>query len=300
MDKNIYNFYFFNKKFRNDYKEIKKVKEREGQIIKDMKNLFWHSTAGLVVYNTDFILLSKFTDLKTIAIYSTYLIVYQMIVTIIGILTPVLTPKIGNFIAKHKKNEIFKLWERLHLLYMVAGTIIVITTFYLLNPFVELWMGKEYILPLFTVSLLLVNLFFQIIRSMIEVFKTNSGFYDDIYNPILEGIINLVVSLVLVQKIGLNGVIIGTISSNIIVIYILKPLMTFIRCFDKGIKDYVFIYTKYLILVGLSIYISNYSINYLNLVGTINSWASWIFTAVKVTGVVGMVTSSSVYARWSI
>ena len=290
IGQNIYNFYFFNRKFKKEYKEVKKVTEREGQIIKDMKNLFWHSVGGLIVFNTDFILLSKFTNLETIAVYSSYLIVYQMVLTIIGILTPVLTPKIGNFIAKHNKLEIFKLWERLHLLYMVAGTIIVTVTVYLLNPFVDLWMGEKYILPILTVSLLLINLFFQITRAMIEVFKTNSGLYDDIYNPILESIINLVVSLILVQKIGLNGVIIGTISSNIIVIYILKPLITFIRCFDKGVKDYIIIYTKYLVLVGITIYISNYSIDYLNLVGNINSWIDWIFTAIKVTVVVGIIT----------
>lgn len=290
IGQNLYNYYFFYRHFKNKYKKIEKVKAREKEIIKDMKNLFWHSIAGLVVYNTDFILLSKFTSLETVAIYSTYLIVYQMILTTIGILTPVLTPRIGKFIAQHNKLEIYKYWEKLHLLYMIVGTIITITSYYMLNSFIRLWMGLEYVMPILTISLLLVNLFFQMTRCMMEVFKTNSGFYDDIYNPILESIINLVISLVLVQKIGLNGVIIGTISSNIVIVYILKPVMVFIRCFDKKVLDYIFIYTKYMLLVGTTIVISKRAMEYFNLITTIDSWFNWIISAIKTTGVIGVIT----------
>ncbi len=289
IGQNIFNYFFFNKHFQYNYKKIKKVKDREKQIIKDMKNLFWHSIGSLVVYNTDFILLSKYTSLEIVAIYSSYLIVYQMVVTIIGVLTPVLTPKIGNFIAQHNKLDIFKFWEKLHLLYMITGSIIVTVTFYVLNPFIGLWMGIDYILPSLTVSLLLVNLFIQITRAITDVFKTNSGFYNDIYNPIFESIINLLVSLILVQKIGLNGVIIGTITSNIAVTFVLKPIMTFVRCFDKKIKDYIFIYTKYLLIVGVTIFISNYMINYFEIIGNIDSWINWILISTKTAVVVGVI-----------
>lgn len=38
----IYSYYFYRKHFLKYYNYIKKVKEREPSIIKDMKNLFWH------------------------------------------------------------------------------------------------------------------------------------------------------------------------------------------------------------------------------------------------------------------
>lgn len=292
IGQNIYNYYFFKRHLKDKYKYMKKVNEREKHIFKDMKNLFWHAIAGLIVFNTDFILLSKFTTLKTVAIYSTYLIVYRMILTIVEILTPVLTPIIGKFIAQNGKLEIYKYWQKLNLLYIFAGTIIIITSFYMLNPFIELWMGSDYVLPILTVGLLLVNLFIQMTRSMTEVFKNNSGFYSDIYNPVLESVINLIVSLVLVQKIGLNGVIIGTISSNIIIIYILKPIVVFIRCFDKQVIDYTFVYTKYSLLVGTTIFVSKNVIEYFNFITIINSWFNWVILAIKITGIIGVITGT--------
>lgn len=292
ISQNIFNYYYYYKHFKKKYTFVVKKKEKENKILIDMKNLFWHKVAGLVVYNTDYILLAKFTSLRVVALYSSYLLVYTVILTIVGILTPVLTPKIGQYIAKNKKKEIYEYWEKLHLLYMMAGIILVTVSYYMVNPFIKLWMGEDYLLPSTTVLLILINLYVQITRNMTEAFKSNSGFYDDIYNPILEAIINFVISFILVQKIGLNGVLIGTISSNIVIIYILKPMLVFIRCFDKKIKDYVIIFGKYLFLTFLILFVSNIILKNIYEVEKINSWLVWIENAIKITGIVTIVTSA--------
>ncbi len=255
-----------------------------------MKNLFWHKIGTLVVFNTDYILLSIYTSLQVVAVYSTYLLVYVMIITVVGILSPVLAPMIGKFIAHNNKKNIYDYWNKLHVLYVYIGTVVVIVTYYMLNPFISLWMGDIFLLPTLTVVLILINLYVQITRSMLEVFKTNSGFYDDVYNPVLESIINLVVSLILVQEIGLNGVIIGTICSNIITIYILKPAATFVRCFDKKVKDYIYVYSKYVLLTLVSIYASNSAVNYFGLIASIDSWIVWTWVTIKIFLIVVLTT----------
>ncbi|EAQ0935111.1 TPA: hypothetical protein ACIO66_004852, partial [Salmonella enterica subsp. enterica serovar Weltevreden] len=90
-----------------------------------------------------------------------------------------------------------------------------------------LWMGKEIVLSQQLVLLLSVNCFVLIARISFDVAKVGLGYMSDIELPLLEAIINIIVSLVLVHYLGLNGIVIGTIVSNIIVVMILKPVFLY-------------------------------------------------------------------------
>ena len=274
---NLYNYYFYKKHYKNKYSYINKVKERDHSIIKDMKNLFWHKIGTLVVHNTDYIVLSKFVSLSVVGIYSSYLIVYQMLMTLINILTPVLTPKIGKFVAKNTKDEIYKYWRELYSIFVFIATVFIVCTYKLILPFVNLWLGKEFLLPKMTVILILTNLFIHLIRGITDTFKNSCGFFDDTYAPALESIINLVFSLVLVQRIGLNGVIIGTVISNISVILLLKPILVFKRCFNKKGYKYLLDSGKLFSLSILSMLLVTMTLKKININYTeIESWKELI------------------------
>ena len=279
---NLISGYFYINHYKKVYSVLPKVSEKDPSIFKDMKNLFWHEIASVIVLSTDYIVLSKFTTLSIVAKYSTYMILYQMIMTITGILTPALSPSIGNFIATNTKDKIYLQFKKINSLYMIIGTIFVGASYYLFAPFIKVWMGEEFLLSNLTLILLLTNLFIGITRSMIVVFKSNSGFYDDVYAPILESILNLGISIYLVQKIGLNGVIIGTIISNVAIVYLLQPMLVFIKCFDKKWYNYIFDLINYLIKVSLIFYSSHLFINLLKITTDINSWKEWILLALKI------------------
>lgn len=280
---NLYSYVLFNKHYRDNYSSIKKVKEIDKQIIKDSKNLFWHRLAGVIVFNTDYIVLSKFTSLTLIGIYSSYLIIYEMLMTLIGIITNVLAPTIGKFVAENGKKEIYAKWRELYLIYFYISTFMVICTYNLIIPFVKLWLGDKYILPSFTVILILINLFIQLTREITEIFKNVSGFFDDTYAPFLEGGLNLVFSLILVQKMGLNGVIIGTIISNVVVILVLKPTLVFKRCFNKRGRDYLKVFSFYSFLTITSIFFVQLIMMKIEF-GNIRTWLDWITKAILISG----------------
>lgn len=289
MLNNLLCFYFYKKHFKEKYSYIKTVFERDKNIIRDVKNMFCHKIAGLVVSNTDYIVLAKFTTLSTIAIYSSYLTIYSTLLMLIGIITSVITPLIGKFIASNKKEDIYIYWSELYSLYMFLGTVFVFSTYRLVTPFIKLWLGENYILPKLTVILIMINLFVSITRCITDIFKDCSGFFDDIYTPVFESLINLVVSLVLVQKIGLNGVILGTICSNIIIIYICKPILVFNRCFGKSAMDYLRKLIKYVFLITSSGVISNTVINIFNLkLNNLSNWLEFIKTTIMVGSIIGI------------
>lgn len=266
-------FFYFH--YKKKYLYIKATKEKYNGIKKDIKNIFWHRIGGLIVFNTDLILISKFVSLEAVGIYASYQMIIQIIDTIISIIKNVLNPKIGKYIAQNSKEKIYIFYKELNILFFFLAIFFSNTTYVLIDKFVELWLGKEFLLSTLTTKLIFINLFINIIRKNLDMFKDNSGFFDDIKSPVYESIINLIISIALGMKIGLDGIIIGTIVSNIMIVLIYKPILVFERCFNKSIKEYLKLYSGYLFLIVISIFSLQLAIPLLKFID-VNTWLDWI------------------------
>lgn len=283
---NILQYIFYKIYYKKYYSEILnfKTNKKDYSIIKNLKNLFWHKISVVVIFNTDFIIISKFISLETVAIYASYKMLTTILSTILNTIIFVLKPKIGNFIVVNSKENIFNYWKKLNIIFLGIGIIFAFSFYKLANKFIFLWLGKEYIFNDTTVIFITINLFLECTRGMIDIFKEGSGFFDDIHLPILEAIINFIASIILVQYLGVNGVIIGTILSNILIVCIAKPILVFKRCFDKSFKIYIKIYVTYIILVIISLLICNFILKFLP-IREFSSWSNWIMNGMLISGI---------------
>lgn len=283
---NLTQYIFFKIYYKRRYSYIYTTKERYLGIKSDIKNLFWHKIGGLIVFNTDLILISKLVSIEIVGIYASYMMVFQILKTIINILYSVLTPKIGKYIAQNNKENIYKSFKEINIVFILLGMILIFPTFKLINIFIKLWIGKEFTLENWTIVLICINYYIDLVRWILEAYKTGSGFFDDIQSPIFEAVINLVFSIILGIKYGLDGIIMGTIISNVLVIMIYKPILVFKRCFDKGIKEYIKIYGNYLILLVISLVLLNIAIKPF-IRTNINTWMDWIIYATTISVITG-------------
>ena len=174
---NIIQYAFYKFHYIKNYSYIFKTKIKDKSITKNLKNLFWHKIAGLIVFNTDLILISKFISLEIVGIYASYQMIIQMIMTVINIVLNVLKPKIGKFIAENSKEKIFNYWKNLNILSLFSSILFSFCTYKLINDFIILWLGKDFILPKLTVFLIMINLFIQSFRGITDIFKDGSGFF---------------------------------------------------------------------------------------------------------------------------
>lgn len=282
---NIIQYIFYKLYYVKNYSYIFKTKIKDKSITSNLKNLFWHKISNIIVSNTDLIIISKFISLKIVGIYTSYQMVIHLFIVFFNTILNILRPKIGKYIAENSKENIFNYWKNLNILSLFVSILFSFCTYKLINNFIVLWLGKNFILSKLTIILILINLFVQCFRGITDIFKDGSGFFDDIHLPILEAIINFIISIVLVQYIGLNGVIIGTIVSNMLIICIAKPILVFKRCFDKNIKDYIKIYGNYSILIIVSLLICNFIMEFIPL-RNISSWLDWLIQGI----IVGSIT----------
>lgn len=243
---------YINKKFywiKDIYGTIEE--EEKNFLVKNIKALFCHKIGGIFVLGTDNIVVSSFISLKIVAVYNNYELITSACRALMGQVIGGITASIGNLLVEENKEKAYEIHKKLFFLSFWIASFIVIALWNTISHFIALWVGRNYVLDLFTIGLILFNLYFQMMRGQVEQFKNASGeYYKDRYAPICEGLINLISSIILVNLIGLPGVFLGTLISNLTVIFWTQPTIVYKYVFNKPLVNYFKMYFKYF-FIGL-------------------------------------------------
>ncbi|WP_303837286.1 oligosaccharide flippase family protein [Ruminococcus flavefaciens] len=181
---------------------------------------FWQQVAVFVMNNTDVMVLTVFTNMLEVSVYSVYNMVFSGIRTLLFNLTVGLEAAFGSMIAK-KEDDLLK--TNLRVVEMIIygiSTIICVCTYELIIDFVNIYTKEvvdvQYIRPVFAI-LIILSLFFNGVRMPYQIIVQAAGHYKQTKNgAIIEPIINLSVSIICVFKFGLVGVAVGTLIATII------------------------------------------------------------------------------------
>ena len=279
---------FKNIDFKKKY-EINTIKEKNSNIIIDIKNVFLHKISNFIVFQTDNILISLFLTLKDVGIYGNYILIISSISGILFAVMNSIIPSIGNLIVKSTTNKVYEVFKKMYLLDNFFALIISYTLFYTINPFMSIWVGKDLTFGYGVVYILMVNLYIKISRGTVDRFRDVYGIFWDKYAPVVEGIVNLVISLILIRKMGIIGILSGTLVSNILIVLIWKPYTLFSYGFKIDIKKYIFMFLKTTIASLISIYLSNYILKYIPIISFSNNLLEFIIRSIVIFVIIGAI-----------
>ena len=171
--------------------------------------------AAIIRDNTDVAVLTIFTTLVDVSIYSVYYLVISGIRRALLTLNSSLDASFGDMIAKKEDENLRKSFSAYELLYMIVITIIFACAFILITPFVAIYTegvtDAEYIQPLFGYLLTLSGLSFVIMIPYCSLTLAAGHFRETRWGAWVEAGTNIIVSVALVVNFGLVGVAIGTV-----------------------------------------------------------------------------------------
>lgn len=231
-------------------KSERKMELSEKKLLsKNVRSMFMHKIGDLFINSTDNIVISKFLGLTLLSKYANYQIILDLVQNCIKSLICGTTASIGNLIAEGDMEKSYDIHKKLFFINFWLSSFIFIILYNTLNQFMVIWLGKDIIIDDLSFIIILINLYFKSMRGSVEQFQSGSGiFYKDRYAPIIESIINISISIVLVNYIGLPGVFIGTLVSNFTVIFWTKPYIVYKYVFEKNVLEYFKIYFKYMMI----------------------------------------------------
>lgn len=177
-------------------------------------DLFTAKLGGVIVNSADTIVISAFLGLKLLAVYQNYFYIISAVMSFITILNSSVLAGIGNSMLTKSREENFGDFKNfIFIEFWIFGFCICCFSS-LFQPFMNLWMGSDLMLDYLTVVLLCLHfLGYEYVMAM-SVYKDASGiWHEDRFRPLLSGIANLGLNLVLVNIAGLYGIVLSTILS---------------------------------------------------------------------------------------
>lgn len=227
-------------------------KEETKDIWDKTKALLCLKIGDIARLQTDSIIISSFIQVAIVGIVDNYNMVINSVQNFVLVIFNSAISSFGNLIAtesKQKQYELFKIYR------FVANWIYGLSAigFYvLLTPLVvDLWLGEKWLLSANIVALIVIDYYFKGDRVVMMNFRTAAGVFEqDKFLPLIQGGVNLVISIVLVQRIGLIGVYVGTVVSGLIA-NVSRPPIVYRVCFDRKSKEYFIDTAKYLLVMAV-------------------------------------------------
>lgn len=238
-------------------------KPTKQNIITNMKALFLHSVGGYFMHSTDNIIISSFVGVGIVGLYSNYTLILGTIGSTCNQVLNSFSESVGHLIATESKEKVYDVFKTIFFVNFLVISIPAIIIYNTMEPFIEWWLGDEYLLGYTTLCVILINFYINNMRNSALTFKTKSGiFVKDRFTPLLQGCINLALSLILVQFWGLTGVLAATGISILSIGFWQFPRLIYKYTFNKSLWNYFKVYGYYTLIGLMALYSSSYICQY--------------------------------------
>lgn len=240
-------------KYLSKYKQEKLGKTQKQDLWTNTGVILCHKVGGVLVSGVDNTIISAFVGTIIAGFYSNYLLIISSITSFITIGINSLVPSVGNLKATNEDIEHhYDVFKELLLINYVLSSFAAIMLYSELNNFITIWIGKGYLLDEGVVLLLCINFYISTMRYACGTFNTAAGYFKQtVIKPIAEGVLNLIVSIVLVREIGILGVFVGTTLSLLLGSVWVDPLVLYKKWFKRSVKQYAIWYCEMATFTGI-------------------------------------------------
>lgn len=218
--------------------------------------------AAVIHGNTDVTILTFASSLKYVSIYSVYATVTTGVRLIIQSFSDGIEAMFGNMLAKDEKNNLKEKFGIYEIVFFTIVVIIYSCSFILITPFVKVYTlnitDVYYCNSIFGYLLVLGELVWAIRQPYNNLIKSAGHFKETRIGAWIEAIVNIILSVILVNKYGLVGIALGTLIAMLIrtveFIYHVNKNILF-RNILASVKKIFVLFIEFFVIIFASKYI---------------------------------------------
>lgn len=267
--------------------DIDKNIKFKGEPIKQKWNGLAQHLASVVLNSTDVVVLTLFSTLENVSIYYVYHSVVNGVKTLITTFTNSVQATIGDMIAREEHKTLDEFFSKFEWMIHTLVTVLFACTGILILPFIKVYTANindvNYYLPVFAICITAAQASYCL-RLPYNIVVLAAGHYKQTQtSAIIEAALNIVISIVLVNKYGLIGVAIGTLIAMLyrtiyFVFYLKRNIM------NRKIRNFV----MHCIVDVVTVILSYLATSFITI--TEITFMAWIFMALKV-GTISLVVA---------
>ena len=206
-------------------------------VAKNVKAMFMHKLGIILVNTTDSIIISAFIGLTILGLYTNYATIMVAMSQLLLLFFTPLTAVIGHEFAKNNLDSLNSYFRFFHTFNFALGLIFYLGYYAVIDDIIVLFFGAGLELPKVISFIITYNYLIQFMRNTVVVFRDAAGtFYHDRWKSLVEGVLNIILSILFVlifpEEYKVTGVIAATIITNLLVSHVVEPYMLF----KHGIK----------------------------------------------------------------
>lgn len=194
-----------------------------------------HQIVNLVLVNTPIVIITVFSGLKDVSVFTIYLLVHNMIIMLLSVFMNGFQAVFGDIISEKNKELLRKNFHLYEWTFFTLVSITYVITALLYMPFISLYTSgitdANYIQPQLAILFVFIGILHNLRVPSMSIMNSAGLFKETKVAAITEAVISLILSLILVQFWGIVGVLVGWLAAYTFRIVILVKQIS---------KDYVY------------------------------------------------------------
>lgn len=226
-------------------------------IIEKIKSTFLYKIASVLINSTDNILISSIVGTAAVGLYANYHTVIAAIQGFLGIITTSLISSVGNLSAKGEREKQYRYFNFMLLFYHFVAALGTIGFYLLLNNFITIWLGSEYLFDDLTVLVIALNFYVSNAVNPVWMYREANGLFEKVkYLLLTTAVINIILSIVFGMMWGVFGILFATIVSKVITTIWYEPKVLYNKVMKADVSCYWKKQGKYFALSIIALLIS--------------------------------------------
>ncbi len=245
-------------------------KKDKDEISKNVKSLAVTKMAGVIGSGTDNIIASNILGLKIVGLASNYTLIINAINGLLWSLLSGIVNSIGDFNVNSTIDERRRIFDQLYLMSFIIFSICGSCIIALINPFIEVWIGKEYVISVWVAFALVLSIFIGGLNFSAYSFRISLGFFKQVkVFYIAYPLLNIFLSIIMGKECGITGIFLATSISRLLTAEIGDGYFVYKYGLNRRPINYFFMDFIYInIFLGLSLFLY-FFVNLIPLVGII-------------------------------
>jgi len=236
-------------------KDVQPLSKEDKAVIRhNVGAMVCHRFGTVVVHGTDNILIAKFVSLGAVGRYSNYMVILNALSQVLERLYVDISASMGNLNVVESEARKLRAFHNQNFFSAWLIGFCAICLWQLYNPFITLWLGEEYCFPQGIVAVIVINFYLLFMRKPAIYTKEAMGlFWNDRFVPLIEAVLNLVLSIILSRFWGTLGILLGTTVSMVMVPFWVQPVILYRIGLGKAPAGYFIrfgAYTAVTVLAG--------------------------------------------------
>jgi len=237
---------------KKKYPDLHEIARKDTSMVKMTKDLAWTQVGYLVLNNIDALLLMGVSGPVMVSIYTSYNFILRFLNEVASRVELSTVYSFGNVFAKKEEDRVYPLFKEFLILFILIAFSMSITFMIGIRGFVNVWVSKEnYLLSYLTIVLFTSTLFLNILYyPLVAIINADGLFKDNKKHIFICASTNLILSIILINYLGIDGVLLGTVIAFLVNILLKTNLIS-----KKVLKDIkqISILKYYIITIGLFI-----------------------------------------------